>query len=102
MGRRAKDPFGFKGLSKRMTLASNRMTSRMAEDSFAMSQRIQGNEVRKTHKGRDFEVQRRDLFGRKIGKPISYEIKSGPDARLSEAQRRKKARLGRRYKVVRY
>jgi hypothetical protein len=77
------------------------MTGRMAEDSFAMSQRIQGHEVRKTHKGRDFQVQKRDLFGRKIGKPISYEVKTG-GSELTEAQRRRKARLGRRYKVVRY
>jgi hypothetical protein len=101
MGRKTKDPFGFKNLSRRMTLASNRMTGRMAEDSFAMSQRIQGHEVRKTHKGRDFQVQKRDLFGRKIGKPISYEVKTG-GSELTEAQRRRKARLGRRYKVVRY
>ena len=101
MGRKTKDLFGFKSLSQRMTLASNRMTGRMAEDSFAMSQRIQGHEVRKTHKGRDFEVQKRDLFGRKIGKPISYEVKTG-GSELSEAQRRRKARLGRRYRMVRY
>lgn len=101
MGRKTKDPFGLNRLSKRMTLASNRMTGRMAEDSFAMTQRIQGHDVRKTHKGRDFEVQRRDLFGRKRGKPISYEIKTG-GSQLTESQRRKKRRLGRRYRVVRY
>ena len=101
MSRRAEDPFGFKKLSRRMTLASNRMTARMTENSFEMTQRMLGYDVRKTHKGRDFEVQRRDVFGRKIGKPISVEVKSG-GSQLTEAQRRRRARLGRRYKVVRY
>jgi hypothetical protein len=93
MRKKSKDPFGLVNFSQRMTLARNRWTGRMAEDSFAISQRLHGNEVKKTHRGRDFEVQRRDLFGRKIGKPVSYEVKTG-DSQLSEAQRRRKARLG--------
>lgn len=99
--RRTKDPFGLNGFSKRLTLASNRMTGRMAEDSFAMSQRIQGHDVKKVKKGADFVVQERDIFGRKKGKPKTYEVKTG-SSELSEAQRRKKERLKRRYKVVRY
>jgi hypothetical protein len=78
------------------------MKGRMAEDSFALEKRVQGHDVRKIHKGGDFEVQKRDVFGRKIGKPTIHEVKTG-DSQLSEAQRRKKARLGnRRYKVERY
>lgn len=99
--RKARDPFGLKGFSKRLTLASNRMTGRMAEDSFAMTERMQGHEVKKIRKGGDFVVQKTDGFGRKMGKPVTYEVKTG-GAVLSEAQRRKKGRLGRRYKVVRY
>jgi len=99
--RRVRDPYGLQVLSKRLTIASNRMTGRMAEDSFAMTQRMQGHEVRKIRKGGDFVVQKTDGFGRKIGKPITVEVKTG-GSELSEAQRRKKGRLGRRYKVVRY
>ncbi len=111
MGRRrsSNDPFGFGSFdfglgnfSKSSTLANNRMRGRMAEDSFALEQRMQGHDVRKIHKGGDFEVQKRDTFGRKIGKPTIHEVKTG-DSQLSEAQRRKKSRLGnRRYKVERY
>ena len=73
----------------------------MSEDWFALTQRLQGYEVKKIHKGGDFVVQKRDPFGRKRGKPETYEIKTG-DSQLSEAQKRKKRRLGKRYKVVRY
>ena len=94
--RRMKDPFGLRRASQSMTLALNVMKGRMAEDSFEMSQRLQGHDVKKTHKGGDFVVRRG-----KRGKPITYEIKTG-DSRLSEAQTRKKRRLGKRYKVIRY
>ncbi len=88
--------------SKRITLSNNKMRGRMAEDSFAMSQRLQGHEVKKIHKGGDFVVQKRSVFGRNIGKPTVHEVKTG-NSQLSEAQRRKKTRLGnRRYKVERY
>jgi hypothetical protein len=96
------DPFGFGSFTKNLTLSNNRMRGRMAEDSFAMEQRIQGNDVKKIHKGGDFVVQKRNIFGRKIGKPTTHEIKTG-NSQLLEAQRRKKALLGnRRYKVDRY
>lgn len=78
------------------------MRGRMAEDSFALEQRMQGHDVKKIHKGGDFVVQKRDIFGRKIGRPKTYEVKTG-NSQLSEAQKRKKRHLGkRRYKVVRY
>lgn len=73
----------------------------MAEDWFALTQRLQGHEVRKIHKGGDFVVQRRDFFGRKIGRPETHEIKTG-DSQLSPAQKRMKRRLGKKYKVDRY
>jgi hypothetical protein len=78
------------------------MRGKMAEDSFELDQTLQGNECRKIHKGGDFAVQKKDIFGRKIGKPKTYEIKTG-DSQLSDAQQRKQRRLGKsRYKVVRY
>lgn len=103
------DPFGLGSFDlgrntfqKRTTLANNRFKGRMAEDSFALQQRIQGNECRKIHKGGDFVVQKKDIFGRPVGKPTVHEVKTG-NATLSDAQRRKKARLGnKRYKVERY
>ncbi len=74
----------------------------MAEDSFALDQTLQGNECRKIHKGRDFVVQERGMFGRKIGKPKTYEVKTG-NSQLSDAQKRKQRRASRgSYKVVRY
>jgi hypothetical protein len=94
--RKMKDPLGLERASRSMTLSFNKMRGRMAEDSFEMSQRLQGREVRKIHKGGDFVVRK---GGR--DKPTTYEIKTG-DSELSEAQERKKRRLGRRYKVVRY
>jgi hypothetical protein len=94
--------FGLGNFSKSYTLANNRMRGRMAEDSFALEHRLRGHDVKKIHKGGDFVVQKRDFFGNKIGKPTVHEIKTG-NAKLSDAQRRKKARLGnRRYKVERY
>jgi hypothetical protein len=92
---------GVKRFQKRMTLSSNRMRGRMAEASFNMEQTIQGNDCRKIHKGGDFVVQKRDLFGNKIGKPTVHEIKTG-NAKLSPAQKRKKKQLGKRYKEERY
>ena len=98
------DPFGFDfdlGLdsyAKRATLANNRFRGKMAEDSFALEQIIQGNDCRKIHKGGDFVVQKRDIFGRKVGKPKTYEIKTG-NAKLSPA-RKKRSKKG-SYEVVR-
>lgn len=74
----------------------------MGEDRFDLEQRLQGHDVRKIHKGGDFVVQKRDMFGRKIGKPMTYEVKTG-NSQLSDAQKRKQRRLGKRsYKVIRY
>lgn len=77
------------------------MRGRLTEDSFATTQSVQGHDVKRIHKGGDFVVQKRALFGNKIGKPITYEVKSG-GSQLSEAQKRKKRQLKRNYKVVRY
>ena len=57
---------GLGRLSKSLTLANNKMKGRMAEDSFALEQTIQGKEVRRIHKGGDFVVQDTDRFGRAI------------------------------------
>ena len=102
------DSFGFDfdlGLdsyAKRATLANNKFRGKMAEATFALEQTIQGNEYRKIHKGGDFVVQKTDLLGRKVGKPKTYEIKTG-NAKLSPAQKKRKKRSKKgSYKVVRY
>jgi len=69
--RKSNDPFGLgsfssvdslndgvSGFNKRNTLGMNKMRGAMAEDSFAMGQRIQGHEVTRIHKGGDFVVQK--------------------------------------------
>jgi hypothetical protein len=103
------DPFGFgsfdfgvTSFSRRTTLAGNRFNGRLAEDSFELEHRIQGHDVQKIHKGGDFVVQKRDIFGNKIGKPTTCEIKTG-NAKLSKAQKRKKKSSSKgSYKVIRY
>jgi len=99
--KKREDPFGLNRLTQRMTLSSNVMRGRMAENEFEMSQRLQGHDVKKIHKGGDFVVQKKDFFGRKIGKPKTYEIKAG-GSRLSKVQKKKKRKLKRKYEVVRY
>jgi hypothetical protein len=93
---------GLRNYQKRATLSNNRMKGKMAEESFRIEQNLQGNDCRKIHKGGDFVVQKRDIFGNRVGKPTVHEVKTG-NAKLSSAQKRRKARLGNsRYKVERY
>ena len=92
---------GLRKCQKRITLSSNRMKGRLAEESFKTEQMIQGNDCHKIHKGGDFVVQKRDIFGNKIGKTTVHEIKTG-NAQLSKAQKRKKKQIGSRYKEERY
>jgi hypothetical protein len=66
-----------------------------------MNQRLQGHDVKKIHTGGDFVVQKRDLFGRKIGKPKTVEVKTGGSP-LTEAQKKKKRQLKGKYKVESY
>ncbi len=88
MDKKKSDLLGIRIASKRLRLSTNRMRGKMAEDIFRLDQSLQGNDVRKIHKGGDFVVQNKDLFGRKIGKPVTCEIKTG-NAKLSTAQKKK-------------
>jgi len=92
---------GLKKCKKRATLSNNRMKGKMAEESFKMGQIVQGNDCHKIHKGGDFIVQKRDMYGNKVGKPTVHEIKTG-NAKLSPAQKRRKKQLGRQYKEERF
>ena len=85
--------------TKRVTLDFNKRKGKMAEDFFELNQKFQGNAVKRTPIGRDFEVQKKDFIsGKNIGKPTSYEIKTG-NSRLSDAQKKRQKRG--RYKVIR-
>ncbi|MCW4015390.1 MAG: hypothetical protein NWF06_03390 [Candidatus Bathyarchaeota archaeon] len=80
----------------------NKIKGESGEIAFKVEQRLQGHDVKKVHKGRDFVVQEKDVWGRKQGKPYSVEVKKGPKAELSDAQKKRKKQEKRRYKVVRY
>lgn len=80
-----------------MTLSMNVMKGKMHESMVGMKYAMSGYEVKKIHKGGDFEVRKTSLTGRK-GKPIIVEAKSG-EPRLSKAQKRTKRKMGKRYRV---
>jgi hypothetical protein len=48
---------GLENFNKRMTLSNNCFKGKMAEDSFALEQTIQGNDCKRIHKGGDYVVQ---------------------------------------------
>lgn len=78
--------------AKRETLANSRFKGKLSADTFSVEQTIQGHDVRKIHKDGDFVVQKKDIFGNKIGKPKVYEIKTG-NSKLSKAHKKNKKRL---------
>jgi hypothetical protein len=97
-----KDPFGFGNTSRRFTKSSRRAKGNVARDRFAFDQAMQGHDCKKIREGGDFVVQKRDFFGNKVGKPTTYEVKTG-NSPLTEAQEKRKRQLGNnRYKIARY
>jgi len=92
---------GLDKFRKRNTLAQNRMNGRMAENSFVMSQRLQGNIVERTGRGHDYKVTRQDIWTGHTGRPTYVEVKSSSTAPLSDLQKRRQAQMGSRYKVHR-
>lgn len=106
MGKRSSEehrPFGFGNTSRRFSQYSlKREKGKVARDRFAFEQAQKGNDCTKMRRGGDFVVQERDFFGNKIGAPKVYDVKMG-NASLTEAQEKRKRRLGRdHHKVVRY
>jgi hypothetical protein len=91
----------FTQMGKRMMLGMNVMKGKLGEGMFEAGERMKGHDVKRIHKGGDYVVQKRDFFGRKIGKPKVHEVKTG-NARLSKAQRSKRKKLKGGYKVDRY
>lgn len=96
-----KDQSPIRRFIKRSTLESNKARGVLTEGVFALDERLKGNDVRRIHRGGDFVVQKRDFWGRKIGEPKTYEIKTG-NSKLSDAQERMKKKLKGNYKVVRH
>lgn len=97
-----KQPLGFGNTSRRFTLSGRRVKGTIAKDRFAFDQAMQGHDCKKIREGGDFVVQKRDFFGNKVGKPTTYEVKTG-NSPLTEAQEKRKRQLGRnRYKIARY
>ncbi|MGA2522600.1 MAG: hypothetical protein ABSF65_00440 [Candidatus Bathyarchaeia archaeon] len=87
---------GAKKAVKSYTFENNKVRGKTAEGMTALNHTLQGHEVTRVHKGGDFIIKDRH------GKTTIVEVKTGK-AKLSEAQRKKKARLGnKRYKVERY
>lgn len=84
------DPLGLDKRQKAFTLKINKMKGESGEIAFKVDQRLQGHDVKRTPRGRDFEVQEKDFWGRKTGKPYSVEVKKGPTAKLSDAQKKRK------------
>ena len=96
-----KERDSIKLLNKRFIIAKNWLTGKLGEMNLESDVSLEGHDIKKVHEGRDFVVQKKKSYtDRNIGKPMEIEVKTG-DAKLSEAQKREKKRLGKRYKVYR-
>jgi len=87
-------------LRKRIILEQNKLKGKLAEDFAAMQLMLQGYEVRKVHKGKDFVAVKRDFFTGKIIDRKYIEVKTG-NSKLSKSQKRSKAR-SKNYEVWRF
>lgn len=86
-------------LKKRMTLENNKFKGKMGEDSFRDTELARGSDVKRIHKGGDFIVQERGIFGNKAGKSYVAEIKTGK-GRLSKAQKATKKHKGKNFREI--
>ena len=90
----------FNKLWKRIILEQNKFKGKLAEDLAAMQLMLQGYEVRKVHKGKDFEAIKVDPFTGEIIDEKFIEVKTG-NSPLSKTQKRSKAR-SKKYEVWRF
>ena len=79
-------------LRKRLILENNKFRANMAENITELTLAMQGYRVRKVHKGKDFIAEMVNPFTGEVIERKYVEVKTGPFARLSEAQKRSKAR----------
>ena len=97
-----KRPYGFGNTNRRFTKSPRKVAGDIARDRFAFEQAMKGNDCTKIRKGGDFVVQERDFFGTEIGKPTTYQVKTG-NSKITNAEEKCKRKLGRdKYKIVRY
>jgi hypothetical protein len=83
-------------------MSQRKVAGDIARDRFAFEQAMKGNDCTKIRKGGDFMVQERDFFGAEIGKPTTYQVKTG-NSKITDAEEKRKRKLGRdKYKIVRY
>ncbi|MDR2699778.1 MAG: hypothetical protein LBC12_03060 [Nitrososphaerota archaeon] len=94
--------YGFGNTNRRFIKSPRKTAGDLARDRFAFDQSMKGNDCTKICKGGDFVVQERDFFGNEIGKPKTYQVKTG-NSKVTAAEEERKRQLGRdRYKIVRY
>ncbi len=87
-------------MTKRRRIRENAETGQEAEDQFRNQEEMKGHDVKRTGKGHDFYVSKRNwLTGKKTG--YYAEVKSSETASVSPLQKKMKKRYGSRYKVVR-
>jgi hypothetical protein len=95
-------PYGFGNTNRRFNESPRKTAGKIARDHFAFDQAMKGNDCVKIRKGGDFVVQERDFFGNEIGKPTTYQVKTG-NSKVTQAEEKRKRQLGRdKYKIVRY
>ncbi len=91
--------FNFFKRNRREINAENQCRGKQGEESVKSNYESRGYKVKRTGKGHDYKVSKRDLFtGKKESKYV--EVKTG-NSKLSKLQKKKKARLGSRYVVER-
>ena len=102
MPKKTERPYGFGNTNRRFAEPQRKTAGKIAKDHFAFDQAMKGNDCTKIRKGGDFVVQERDFFGNEIGKPKTYQVKTG-NSKVTEAEEKRKRQLGRdKYKIVRY
>jgi hypothetical protein len=102
MPKKVERPYGFGNTNRRFSEPQRKTAGKIAKDRFAFEQAMKGNDCTKIRKGGDFVVQERDFFGNAIGKPTTYQVKTG-NSKVTAAEEKRKRQLGRdKYKIVRY
>jgi hypothetical protein len=86
---------------KNLKLYTNKAGGIIYEKGYEAVQASKGNELKRKPHGQDYELQRKDLFGKPIEGPKDVEIKSTSTAPLSKLQEKRKAQKGKSYEVVR-
>jgi hypothetical protein len=102
MPKKSTRPYGFGNTNRRLPESLRKKAGNIARDRFAFDQAMKGNDCVKIRKGGDFVVQERDFFGNPIGKPTTFQVKTG-NSKVTEAEEKRRRQLGRdRYKIARY